>query len=97
MSGGDYFGVSDGQTGVIPGQKSASRRSRLFSPKAHFRISSGLPTNRMELGAALRPQVGPLRQLDVIQTSRVRDPAVASLGNNACDGRERTRSGDPKY
>jgi serine/threonine protein kinase len=25
MGGGDYFGVSDGQTGVIPGQKSASR------------------------------------------------------------------------
>jgi hypothetical protein len=24
MGGGDYFGVSDGQTGVIPGQKSGS-------------------------------------------------------------------------
>jgi len=33
MDGGDYFGVSDGQTRVIPGQKSASGRSYLISAK----------------------------------------------------------------
>jgi hypothetical protein len=32
MGGGDYFGVSDGQTGVIPGQKSASRRCASMVP-----------------------------------------------------------------
>ena len=26
MDGGDYFGVNDGQTRVIPGQKSACRK-----------------------------------------------------------------------
>jgi len=34
MDGGDYFGVSDGQTRVIPGQKLASRKWLLISSKS---------------------------------------------------------------
>jgi hypothetical protein len=51
MGGGDYFGVSDGQTGVIPGQKSAwgkrpaveCRPSPEF-PEARLWPTSELPT-----------------------------------------------------
>ena len=44
MSGGDYSGVSDGQTGVIPGQKSASGKPVSDSMDCcQLRDSSALP------------------------------------------------------
>jgi len=37
MDGGDYFGVSDWQARVIPGQKSASRKFRHIGKDKHAR------------------------------------------------------------
>jgi len=43
MSGGDYSGVSDGQTGVIPGQKSVFEEMAIDPRQARFRLADNTP------------------------------------------------------